>query len=112
MVSQSSLRSKIYKWSGDDFAHGRLHACATNNALHIDTASLSHDACVYLQNNGSNLVGVVTKGDGACGVHAVFGEPSVNGVLYKEAPRRLAENLLGPNPLALRQTGGRKPRGV
>ena len=105
MVSQSSLRSKSYKWSGDDFAHGRLHACAIDDALHIDTASLSHDARDYLQDNGSKLVGVVTKGDGACGVHAVFGEPSVNGVLYKEAARRLAENLLGPNPQALRQAG-------
>ena len=105
MDSRSNLCSKSYKWSGDDFVHGRLQAFAIDDPLHIDITSLSHDARDYLQDNDSKLVSVVTMGDGACGVHAVFGEPSVNGVLYKEAARRLAENLLGPNPQALRQAG-------
>ena len=108
MVSQSRLRPKCYKWSGDDFAHGVLQAYGIDDPLHIDITSLSHDAFDYLQNNDSNLVNVVTEGDGACGVHAVFGEPSKHGVLFKEAARGLAATLLAPNPEALEQAGVEK----
>jgi hypothetical protein len=44
MASPSKLRSKCYKWSGYDFAHGGLRAYAIDDPLHIEITSLSHDA--------------------------------------------------------------------
>ena len=105
MLSRSNVCSRCNKWSGEDFLHSGLPAFAIDDPLHIDITSLSHAAHDFLQSNDSKLVSVVTTGDGACGVHSVFGEPSVNGVLYKEAARHLGENLLDPKPEAFKQTG-------
>ena len=73
MLSRSNVCSRCNKWSGEDFLHGGLPAFAIDDPLHIDITSLSHDARDFLQANDSKLVSVVTMGDGACGVHSVFG---------------------------------------
>ena len=105
MVSPSRLRPKCYEWSENDFAHGVLQAYGVEAPLHVDFTALPRDICDYFTNNDRDLVNVVTKGDGACGVHAVFGEPSKHGALFKEAARGLASALLGPNPEALQLAG-------
>ena len=104
-AERDSARSKMYTWHGDDFAHGRLQAGTMDDVLFINTTSVSAEAQEYVQKIGSEVVGVVTKGDGACGIHAVFGGPSAQGLLYKAGARRLAACLLGPDPQALREGG-------
>ena len=102
---ESSVQSKLHEWRGDDFINCRLQAHTTETSLHVDETSLSIAARDCIQHIGSELVGAVTNGNGACGLHAIFGEPSTRGELYKEGARRLAATLLCSNPQALQQAG-------
>ena len=103
MIAHTEIRPKCYTWSEKDFEEGGLQRKDEEYPFDIVLSALSREALAYLQNKSTKVVSIVTDGDGACGVHAVFGTPSVRGTLFKDSSRELAVSLLGPNSEALQQ---------
>ena len=103
MVAHTEIRPKCYTWSEKDFEEGGLQPKDEEYPFDIELSALSREALAYLQNKSTKVVSIVTDGNGACGVHAVFGTPSVRGTLFKDSSRELAVSLLGPNSEALQQ---------
>ena len=74
MVANTEIRPMCYTWSGKDFEDGGLQAKDVEYPFHIELASLSREALAYLHDKDTNVASIITDGDGACGVHAVFGK--------------------------------------
>ena len=105
MVADTDMRPKCYTWSRNDFEDGGLQVKDVEYPFQVELSSLSSEAVTYLHDKDNLFVSVITNGDGACGVHAVFGKPSERGELFKECSRQVAATLLGPNPEALQHAG-------
>ena len=45
----------------------------------------------------TSFAAVLTRGDGACSLHAIFGHPASDKTLFRAGVRRLAVSLLGPS---------------
>ena len=80
--------------------HGILSQTYTVNAASLTDVPL--DLRARLSNP---MVALQTSGDGACGVHALFGIPCETGVLHHADARGLAAALLGPSKACLLDEG-------
>ena len=103
MIAHTESGPKCYTFSEKDFEEGGLQLKNEKYPFDIVLSALSPEALAYLQNKSTKVVSIDTVGDGACGVHAVFGTPSVRGSLFADGSRELAVSLLGPNSEALQQ---------
>ena len=87
----------LHTFNGTDFAEGKAQISTDQQHLLITEPSAGLTRVKALQ----------TCGDGACAIHAVYGQPSSSGNLYKQGARNLATILLGRSAEKLEESGER-----
>ena len=93
---ESKQAPVIHQYSVCDCREDALHIPGTNFKVQLDSEDeIPADVRLALS---VPMRGLETNGDGACGIHAVFGHPSARRQLFARGAREIASRFLGMLP--------------
>ena len=94
--------TKSYVFTLDSFLSERVR---THRCYKIEQNASTLPFKEVFDNVGWTMHSIPTRGDGACGLHAVFGESSSQNDLVKEDARNFAADMFAHGPQALVDRG-------
>ena len=90
-----NLHANTYDFNVDDLLSDRIQ---TNRWYQIENDTSAQQFQSIFDEIGWNMCGISTRGDGACGLHALFGRPYHRGDMFKEGARNLVSRVFEQSP--------------